>query len=59
MISVISTFIIFPLIGGLIGFGWYKLMGCQTGACPVSANPWFMTAMGIAVGLLSAWSGMG
>ena len=25
--------------GAVLGFGWHKLVGCSTGACPLTANP--------------------
>ena len=27
------------LIGGGLGFAWHKLVGCRTGACPLTATP--------------------
>lgn len=38
------------LIGAAAGFAWHKLVGCRTGACPLTANPWMMTLYGAAVG---------
>lgn len=38
-----------PLIGGLIGaavgFAMYRFVGCKTGACPMTANPWIAMAI--------------
>jgi hypothetical protein len=42
------------LAGGVLGFGWHKLAGCSTGACPLTANPWISTAYGMVVGALLA-----
>jgi hypothetical protein len=25
--------------GAALGFGWHKLVGCSTGACPLTRNP--------------------
>jgi len=45
--------IIIPvLIGGLAGFGYYKFIGCRTGSCPITGNPWNSTIYGIAMGVL-------
>ena len=33
------------LIGALVGFGVYKFVGCKTGACPLSGNPWIATIL--------------
>ena len=39
-------------IGGGLGFAYYKLVGCSTGACPITANPWSSTIYGAVIGLL-------
>ena len=41
-------------IGAVFGFGWYKLAGCRTGACPLTGNPFVSTLYGIVVGVLIA-----
>ena len=33
-------------VGAALGFGYHKLVGCSTGACPITANPWISTFMG-------------
>jgi hypothetical protein len=40
------------LAGGVFGFGLYKLVGCSTGACPLTANPWISTVYGAVMGFL-------
>jgi hypothetical protein len=44
------------LAGGALGFGWHKLVGCSTGACPLTSNPWISTLYGLAAGALFAAS---
>jgi hypothetical protein len=44
------------VIGGALGFGWYKLVGCSTGACPLTSNPFISTLYGMTVGALVAGS---
>jgi hypothetical protein len=39
-------------IGGSLGFGYYKLVGCQTGTCPLTATPLRAILYGSTVGLL-------
>lgn len=39
-------------IGGGLGFGYYKLVGCQTGACPLTATPLRAILYGSFIGLL-------
>jgi hypothetical protein len=42
--------------GAVLGFGWHKLVGCSTGACPLTANPFVATLYGMTVGALIAGS---
>jgi len=43
-------------VGGLLGFGWYKLVGCSSGACPITSNPWISTFYGMAIGFVVSHS---
>lgn len=40
------------VVGGLLGFALYRFVGCSTGACPITANPWVSTIFGMVMGLL-------
>lgn len=40
------------LIGGAAGFGWYKTVGCTTGSCPITSDPWLSTFYGAFIGFL-------
>ncbi len=40
------------VIGAGLGFGWHKLAGCPTGACPLTGNPFISTLYGMVVGVL-------
>jgi hypothetical protein len=42
--------------GGVAGFAWYYFVGCTTGACPISSNPYVSTAYGGLIGGLAAWN---
>ena len=37
--TMIPRIIIGILVGGGLGFGWYKLVGCSTGTCPLTSIP--------------------
>jgi hypothetical protein len=43
--------ILFSLIGALGGYAYYYFIGCSSGACPISSNPWISTAYGAGMGL--------
>jgi hypothetical protein len=43
------------VLGAVAGYAYYRFVGCSTGACPITSNPWISTAYGAGVGLLLAW----
>lgn len=48
-------YLIGAVLGGAIGFFvLYKLIGCSSGACPITANPYLSTIYGIILGVLIA-----
>ncbi|MGI6176674.1 MAG: rhodanese-like domain-containing protein [Christensenellales bacterium] len=50
---MILYYVIGAITGGLFGyFVLYKLIGCATGSCPMTANPYISTILGIVSGLL-------
>lgn len=42
------------LTGALVGFGIYKFVGCKSGACPLSGNPWTATILWALLGAMVA-----
>jgi hypothetical protein len=38
------------ILGGAAGFGYYKFIGCRTGTCPITSNPWISTIYGAVMG---------
>ena len=38
--------------GGLLGYGVYRFIGCSSGACPITANPWISTFLGMVLGAM-------
>ncbi len=40
------------VIGGALGFAFYYFIGCKTGACPITGNPWISTFYGAGMGIL-------
>jgi len=45
--------LILSLLGGaVLGFAYHRLVGCRTGACPITANPYASTLFGALLGYL-------
>ncbi len=44
------------VVGGGLGFAYYKFVGCSSGACPLTSNPYISTIYGMVVGALLASS---
>ena len=40
--------------GAVIGYAYYYFIGCTTGSCPLTSNPYVSTLYGSAVGLIMA-----
>ena len=38
--------------GAAIGFLVYRFIGCRTGTCPITANPWLSMIFGAVIGFL-------
>jgi hypothetical protein len=44
--------IIGVVLGALGGYVYYHYIGCISGHCPISSNPWISTAYGALMGFL-------
>lgn len=44
--------VLFVLGGAVAGFLYYRLVGCRSGACPITSSPIISTLYGAMVGLL-------
>ncbi len=42
------------VVGGALGFIYQRLVGCSTGACPLTATPLRAITYGVVMGLLWA-----
>lgn len=45
------------VIGAAVGYGLYRFVGCRTGACPLTGNPYVATILWSLLGLLMAAGG--
>ena len=52
------TLLVRMLIGGAVGaalgFAMYKFVGCKTGACPITTNPFISMAVYAGIGAMLA-----
>jgi hypothetical protein len=47
--------IILPVLAGAGGgFAYYYFIGCASGTCPITSNPYISTAYGMGMGLIWA-----
>ena len=55
---VIGKIIIPVFIGAMGGYAYYYYIGCVSGTCPITSNPFISTAYGAGVGALFInWKG--
>jgi hypothetical protein len=40
------------VLGALVGYGYYHFIGCRSGVCPITSNPWISTGYGALIGLV-------
>lgn len=52
--SIIWRGVLGALVGAAIGFAMYRFVGCRTGACPLTANPFVAMAIWGAIGAMLA-----
>lgn len=46
---------VLPVLGGAgLGYAYYYFIGCRTGSCPLTSNPWISTLYGAFMGLILA-----
>jgi hypothetical protein len=50
--------VLYVVGGAAVGFGYHKIVGCRSGACPITANPYISTLYGALVGFF-AGGGLG
>jgi hypothetical protein len=43
------------VIGGAGGYAYYRFVGCSTGSCPITSNPYSSIIYGMLIGGLIGW----
>ena len=49
---MIARLIAGVIVGGVAGYGMFRFVGCSSGACPITSNPWVSTIYGMALGAM-------
>jgi hypothetical protein len=44
--------LVFVVLGAAAGYAYHRFVGCRTGACPITANPYASTIYGAVIGYL-------
>jgi len=52
--TVLIRMLIGGAVGAALGFAMYKFVGCKTGACPLTANPFVSMAIYGGIGAMLA-----
>lgn len=47
--------LIFAGIGMAAGYAYYHFVGCVSGTCPLTSNPYLMVGYGLGAGLILGW----
>ena len=42
-------------VGAILGFAYYYYIGCASGTCAITSNPYISTAYGAMIGLIFVW----
>jgi hypothetical protein len=40
------------ILGAIGGYAYYYFIGCTSGGCPITSNPWISTTYGALIGAL-------
>ena len=51
---MIIKLLIGVVTGAVLGFAYYRFIGCSSGVCPITSNPYVSTIYGALIGLLIA-----
>lgn len=51
----ITRFILPVSVGAVLGYAYYYFIGCNTGSCPITSNPYTTTGYGAFLGIIWAF----
>ena len=51
----IGLFVAAVVLGAVAGYLYYHFVGCRTGTCYITSNPWRSSLYGAVLGGLLAW----
>jgi phage shock protein E len=49
---IIGKMLLPIFLGGTVGYLYYHYIGCVSGHCPITSNPYISTGYGAAIGIL-------
>jgi len=44
----------FVIVGAAVGFAYQRFIGCRTGTCAITSNPYIATIYGAVIGYLAS-----
>jgi hypothetical protein len=54
MTGLTIRIVVGAVLGALVSFAYYKFVGCRSGTCPLTSNPYASVLFGIVMGIFLA-----